>query len=340
MCAWTAKDKLRLITIFVMLCHITARLQCSRVVSPRYSMKLAGLQKSEGLFRSKTRPNARAMRDGLESWLGTTAWHRRMGNGRKSTSIKRALRWRGGSIGMTADYRSDETKPKWVMDEAKEGRANKAGEEAAAAEMEAELKPRVLFVLGGPGSGKGTQCKKMATTFPFMHLSAGDLLRAERDRVGSKVGELINQYITEGRIVPVEITVSLLKAEMEKARDNGNSWFLIDGFPRSHENLRGWTDVIGEWADVVGVIFLDCPEDEMEKRILLRAQTEGRNDDNIQTIKKRFHTYEADTMPVIDHYRQEEKLFTVSACGDSDSVFANVKNLIKKLTDLEEAKEG
>jgi len=197
-----------------------------------------------------------------------------------------------------------------------------------------EKKPRVLFVLGGPGSGKGTQCKIMADSFSLHHLSAGDLLRAERDREGSKVGELINNYITEGQIVPVEITVSLLKGAMEqriKDSVDSDSMFLIDGFPRSHENLRGWGSVIGDWADVVGVIFLDCPEDEMEKRILKRAETEGRNDDNLHTIKKRFHTYVADTMPVIEHYRNENKLFTIPADGDRDSVASAIESLVTRL---------
>jgi len=191
-------------------------------------------------------------------------------------------------------------------------------------------KPKVIFVLGGPGSGKGTQCQIITDNYPFVHLSAGDLLRHERDREGSKYGELINGYITEGKIVPVEITVSLLKNEMEKKLDQC-SWFLIDGFPRSNENLAGWAKVIGDWADVKGVIFLDCSEEEMEKRIMERSKTEGRNDDNVQTIKKRFRTYSLDTMPVIEHYRREKKLYTISAAEDRDTVSKNVCELIRSL---------
>ena len=83
----------------------------------------------------------------------------------------------------------------------------------------------------GPGSGKGTVCGKLVSEHGFVHLSAGDLLRAERDS-GSPDGELINNIILEGKIVPVEITVNLIKKAMEK-----NGWsskkFLIDGFPRN-----------------------------------------------------------------------------------------------------------
>ncbi|XP_015256668.1 PREDICTED: UMP-CMP kinase-like [Cyprinodon variegatus] len=73
------------------------------------------------------------------------------------------------------------------------------------------MKPKVIFVLGGPGAGKGTQCSKIVEAYSYTHLSAGDLLRAERGREGSEYGQLIDTYIKEGKIVPVEITISLLR---------------------------------------------------------------------------------------------------------------------------------
>lgn len=75
-------------------------------------------------------------------------------------------------------------------------------------------KPNVIFVLGAPGSGKGTVCARIVETFGYVHLSAGDLLREERNRKGSEFGELIENYITNGQIVPVEITCSLLENAM------------------------------------------------------------------------------------------------------------------------------
>lgn len=87
----------------------------------------------------------------------------------------------------------------------------------------------MVFVLGGPGAGKGTQCALLASRFGYRHLSAGDLLREERQRPGSEYGELINTYIRSGKIVPMHITIGLLERAMVAS---GRAKFLIDGFPR------------------------------------------------------------------------------------------------------------
>lgn len=88
----------------------------------------------------------------------------------------------------------------------------------------------VIFVLGGPGAGKGTQCAKLVQDYGFQHLSAGDLLREEQDRPGSEFGEMIKTYIKEGTIVPMEVTIQLLENAMKAAMEKDKkSLFLIDG---------------------------------------------------------------------------------------------------------------
>ena len=93
----------------------------------------------------------------------------------------------------------------------------------------------VIFVLGGPGAGKGTQCQKLVADYGFKHLSAGDLLREEQDRPGSEFGEMIKTYIKEGTIVPMEVTVQLLENAMKASMegDNKKGLFLIDGTSHS-----------------------------------------------------------------------------------------------------------
>ena len=88
----------------------------------------------------------------------------------------------------------------------------------------------VIFVLGGPGSGKGTQCAKLVADYGFKHLSAGDLLREEQNRPGSQSGEMIKRYIREGIIVPLEVTIQLLENALTAAIEKeGKRMFLIDG---------------------------------------------------------------------------------------------------------------
>ena len=118
--------------------------------------------------------------------------------------------------------------------------------------------PRIIFVLGGPGSGKGTQCQKICQQFTeFVHLSAGELLREARSS-GSVLGEMIQKCMMEGTIVPAEVTVGLLKEAMEK-----NGWgqkrFLIDGFPRNEDNYATWFRLLPE-VQVDYCLFLNCDD--------------------------------------------------------------------------------
>uniref|UniRef100_A0A8V1A1F2 Cytidine/uridine monophosphate kinase 1 n=1 Tax=Gallus gallus TaxID=9031 RepID=A0A8V1A1F2_CHICK len=152
------------------------------------------------------------------------------------------------------------------------------------------MKPVVVFVLGGPGAGKGTQCARIVEKYGYTHLSAGDLLRDERKRPGSQYGELIENYIKEGEIVPVEITISLLKRAMDQtmAANSQKNKFLIDGFPRNEDNLQGWNKTMDGKADVSFVLFFDCDNEICIGRCLERGKSSGRSDDNRESLEKRY----------------------------------------------------
>lgn len=115
-------------------------------------------------------------------------------------------------------------------------------------------------MLGGPGSGKGTNCTRIVKDYLYVHLSAGDLLRAER-KSGTELGSLIESLISQGKIVPSSITVRLLKEAIEKELAKGRRKFLIDGFPRNQENLDVWNEAIGADYIVQFVLCLDCSEE-------------------------------------------------------------------------------
>jgi UMP-CMP kinase len=171
--------------------------------------------------------------------------------------------------------------------------------------------------------------------FKYTHLSAGDLLREERQRPGSEFGELIERYIREGAIVPVHITVNLLKRAMDgvsASNPDVAQKFLIDGYPRNADNLAGWMELLPEsLVHVSACLFFDCPEEVMEQRLLSRGQTSGRSDDNIESIRKRFKTYVNDTVPVIEQFRDRGLLHTVRADQSVDDVWSQVQTIFARL---------
>eukprot|EP01084_Bolivina_argentea_P312155 540412_1 len=187
-------------------------------------------------------------------------------------------------------------------------------------------KPRVFFVLGGPGAGKGTQCSKLVNEFGLIHLSAGDLLRQERNS-GSKDAQLINNYIKEGKIVPVAITVGLIKKAMEKYINYGINDFVIDGFPRNKDNLDGWNKIMGNFATVPFLLLLECTQEEMTKRIIKRGEesTVKRKDDNLETLKKRFKVFNNDTMPIVAEFIKLNKCKKVHSIGEINDVYNNIR---------------
>ena len=188
----------------------------------------------------------------------------------------------------------------------------------------------VVFVLGGPGAGKGTQCQLLSDNLGWSHLSAGDLLRAERKKEGSELADIINANISAGKIVPSDITTTLIKNAMEELREEkGQTKFLIDGFPRSEGNVNSWTDVVGNRAIVECILFFECPEDILTSRLLERAKTSGRNDDSIDVIRKRFATYRDESMPIIEMYEKEGKVRKIIADRSIEEVYEEVESIVK-----------
>ncbi|KAI0468643.1 uridylate kinase [Xylaria cf. heliscus] len=208
----------------------------------------------------------------------------------------------------------------------------------------------VLFVLGGPGAGKGTQCERLVATYGFTHLSAGDLLRAEQNRSGSQYGELIKDYIKDGLIVPMEVTIALLENAMRDAMSSSPSTstpsnppstttttttnplkgkFLIDGFPRKFDQAVKFEEAV---CPARFVLFYDCPEHEMERRLLERGKTSGREDDNAESIRKRFRTFVETSMPVVDYYEKQDKVVRIRADVAPDDVTSATRvELVKRL---------
>ncbi|ODQ79731.1 hypothetical protein BABINDRAFT_49115, partial [Babjeviella inositovora NRRL Y-12698] len=184
----------------------------------------------------------------------------------------------------------------------------------------------VIFVLGGPGAGKGTQCANLVRDYGFVHLSAGDLLRAEQTREGSKYGELIAQHIRDGLIVPQEVTIALLEQSIKENLAKGSKRFLVDGFPRKMDQAITFEEQIAKSSFT---LFFECPENVMLERLLERGKSSGRADDNIESIKKRFRVFIETSMPVVDYFQKQDRVVKVACNQPVDEVYAEVQNALK-----------
>jgi len=169
------------------------------------------------------------------------------------------------------------------------------------------LDVNIIFVVGGPGSGKGTNCTRLSEEFNLCHLSVGDLLRNEASK-GSERGKLLDEYMKEGKIVPMEITLDVVRAAI--LENQTKAGFLIDGFPRKLDQALEFEEKV---AKCKFVLYFECSEEEMVKRLTERGKTSGRIDDNEETIKKRLHTFKETSFPVIEYYQKQNRVKAVSS---------------------------
>jgi adenylate kinase len=178
---------------------------------------------------------------------------------------------------------------------------------------------KVIFVIGGPGCGKGTQCERIVKKYGYTHLSSGDLLREEVQSKSEK-GKKLASIMEQGKLVPLDDVLDLLKNAMKKGLKT-NKGFLIDGYPRDLEQgIRFEKEIV----PCQFVLVFDVSEDIMKQRLMKRGETSGRSDDNADTIIKRLHTFKEATQPVIDHYAKEGKVCKIDASGSIESIFENV----------------
>ncbi|CAH1183383.1 unnamed protein product [Phaedon cochleariae] len=187
-----------------------------------------------------------------------------------------------------------------------------------------EIKVPIIWVLGGPGSGKGTQCDKIVAKYGFTHLSSGDLLRAEVTS-GSPRGQELTAIMEKGELVPMEVVLDLLREAITASLPTSKG-FLIDGYPREKEQGVMFEKSI---APVDLVLFFDASEDTLVERLLGRAKTSGRVDDNEETIKKRLNTFNTHNDQVVQQYT--EKLRKINAERTTDDIFAEVTTYLDPL---------
>lgn len=181
-----------------------------------------------------------------------------------------------------------------------------------------------LIILGAPGSGKGTQAKLICEKFNLNHISSGQLLRAEAQTESAK-GKIIAKLIADGTLVPFETIIQVLEPVI--LHSVNNSGFILDGTPRDlHQAEYLDTFLTDKKISIDKVIYLNIPQEETLKRLLKRAETENRTDDNQETILHRLDIYDQETRPVIEHYQKQGKLLEIDGTPDIQTIFNDIVN--------------
>ena len=187
-------------------------------------------------------------------------------------------------------------------------------------------KPQIIFVMGGPGAGKGTQCKRIVEEFGFATFSTGDLLRGVVREKKAEGWEQLDADMKAGKLISSERVLFYLRDAILKS---DNKKILVDGYPRNIENMVAWEKMMGDAVDVKAALFFDCSAEEMRKRIL--GRNEGRADDNEKTIMKRIDVFEKETRPLAPMFEEQGLLVRIDCNRTKEEIFEDIKRKIIEL---------
>lgn len=304
----------------------------------------AGIPEVDGLFVPSTEPPKESESGTVSSlgyWNGKLAWDRADGKCERNPSLSYSNSYQSWRIArldghlayhITCEDELPPTDREWDV--------YKMGVAPAPKVVLHHFDPRepcpapnVVFVLGGPGAGKGTMCELAESQLGWTHLSVGELLREEQDKDG-EVARRIKELLAGGNLVPDEIVVTILRSTMEHiTRTTGKTNFLLDGFPRCQGNVDEWNKSLGKDVELPKMLYFECPYDVLEKRILARAKYTGRSDDNLEALQQRFKTFEAETLPTVDLFRSMGKCDEIDTSQSRQAVYDQVVGHLSEFTD-------
>lgn len=184
-----------------------------------------------------------------------------------------------------------------------------------------------LVLFGPPGAGKGTQSEKLIQKYGFVHISTGDLFRWHTKN-DTALGKRVKEIMNSGSLVPDEITIAMLKEELDK--NPQAKGFLFDGFPRTVAQAEALDKFMKDNGTAIhNVIALDVTEEEVRTRIAKRRTEANRADDEEDKLNKRITEYFTKTVHVLPFYEKQGRLKTVNGIGNIDSIFNSICALIK-----------
>jgi len=184
-----------------------------------------------------------------------------------------------------------------------------------------------LILFGPPGAGKGTQAIKIAEKFGWKHVSTGDILRSEVNQ-GTVLGLKVKSVMEAGHLVSDELLIEIMESVFVK--NSTVKGFVLDGFPRTlkqAQELDGMLNRLGH--AVTMVLALEVNEEELVKRLLNRAQEQGRLDDTEEVVKNRLVQYHHHTKPLIDYYKEKDLYQEVHGVGSIEDIFSQLCSVIK-----------
>ena len=191
-----------------------------------------------------------------------------------------------------------------------------------------KMKNIVLF--GPPGAGKGTQAEFLKEMYNLVHISTGDVFRFNIKNA-TELGLLAKKYMDEGDLVPDEVTINMLKAEVEKNADaNG---FIFDGFPRTESQAEALDAFLSDKGEQInGMIALEVPEDTLVTRLLERGKTSGRTDDTDESkIRNRFNEYNTKTAILKDYFDAQNKYYGINGVGSIEDITKRISEVFDTL---------
>ena len=181
--------------------------------------------------------------------------------------------------------------------------------------------------MGPQGAGKGTQAKQISAEYEIPHIATGDLYRGAIAS-GSSLGRRVEPLLADGKLVPDDITIELVREELLKAGDG----FVLDGFPRTLPQAEALDQLLDEIDRPLSIILLLALDDaRARERLTKRAAREGRADDTPAAIDARLANYHEKTEPVVDHYRASGNLVQVHAERPIEEVWAEISDVLEQV---------
>ncbi|KAG7329699.1 hypothetical protein KOW79_005921 [Hemibagrus wyckioides] len=186
-------------------------------------------------------------------------------------------------------------------------------------------RPKVILIIGGPGSGKGTQSLKIAERYGFEYVSVGELLRKKmiHNATSNRKWSLIARIITNGELAPQETTITEIKQKIMKLPDA--SGIVIDGFPRDVAQALSFEDQICT-PDLV--VFLACSNQRLKERLEKRAEQQGRPDDNPKATERRLANFKQNAVPLVKYFQEKGLIVTLDADRDEEEVFSDISMMV------------